>query len=419
MDRLDALFAFAIGPSAWAQHGARLSRAGRASLMLGLTGVAGLAVTLVGLGFARDHPMLLLVAVASAMLLGASSLDAARGRKIRARASLVTLARVAALGVLAVASVEVASGWEIVLFWPLALYIGVENAVTSEVVAHAGADRSLVREVLTSPMHLGLVSGLVAGLLFSVRTGVGGEIFELIALTEIWLLLGLGVQMFVGATLVALEDDVAARAHAHEARAGRKRAHWLHDDVCAEVRALQLRLATGTFSVEQMKAELDDLEFRLRTRQLDEVLSAGEAHAAEVIQPYVRRLQSIGVEIRSMPRFEESSIVLDRTASELLRSATAGLTANASDAGASWVSIAIAFVDGSVTLTVEDNAGGFDIASVPAGRGLHALREQLGEGCIHAVPTADGSAVTVAIPLRSSPADGLSSVLSEEITWEK
>src|SRR5690606_38528077 len=95
--------------------------------------------------------------------------------------------------------------------------------------------------------------------------------------------------------------DVAARERSH-------RAHWLHDDVLSEVRLASLRITNGSASPEQVQRELLDLDHRLRLRQLDEMIRDGTPPVYEVLQPHLRRLQSLGVELGSVPTHEVTGI---------------------------------------------------------------------------------------------------------------
>jgi hypothetical protein len=53
---------------------------------------------------------------------------------------------------------------------------------------------------------------------------------------------------------------------------------------------------------------------------------------------------------------------------------------------------------GVVTVEVEDDAGGFDLAAVPAGRALHRLRQDLGADRLTCIRTTQGSRVRVMVP---------------------
>jgi signal transduction histidine kinase len=73
------------------------------------------------------------------------------------------------------------------------------------------------------------------------------------------------------------------------------------------------------------------------------------------------------------------------------------VTANAVAAGATRLAIRIASDDASVSLVVTDDAGGFDLDEVPAGRGLWQLREELDGDAINVDDIDGGSVVSVRI----------------------
>src|SRR5690606_17027156 len=131
-------------------------------------------------------------------------------------------------------------------------------------------------------------------------------------------------------------------------------------------------------SPEQVQRELLDLDHRLRLRQLDEMIRDGTPPVYEVLQPHLRRLQSLGVELGTVPTHEVTGITLNEPEANLLNRVLSLLTSNAVNAGASTVSVGIWAPAGALEIDVTDDAGGFDLDNVPRGRGLHRLMTDLG-----------------------------------------
>jgi signal transduction histidine kinase len=161
---------------------------------------------------------------------------------------------------------------------------------------------------------------------------------------------------------------------------------------------VKLQLASGPMTAAQIDAELDELDHRLRLRQLDEIIAGGEVTAAELIQPYLRRAQSAGVSLVDVPRYEEASIKVPAQQAETLRRAVAGLVNNALAAGTRTLAIRLSHGTDRITVTVEDDAGGFDLSTVPAGRGLSALADEVGPHNIHVSRSDAGAVVQIHIP---------------------
>jgi signal transduction histidine kinase len=185
----------------------------------------------------------------------------------------------------------------------------------------------------------------------------------------------------------------AAAADAHE-----RLAHWLHDDLTTSLRFVQLGVRSGETGHEEVAAELARLDHRLRLRQLDEVLASGTVQLAAVLQPYVRLARAQGVEVVEVPRFDAGSTNLHGASGRLVQRALAVLVPNALAAGAKQLALRVAVGQASVAVEVEDDAGGFDLAAVPAGRGLDGLRQELGEDSVTCVRTDRGSCVRARIP---------------------
>ena len=174
----------------------------------------------------------------------------------------------------------------------------------------------------------------------------------------------------------------------------------MHDDVLSEVHLATLRISTGTATPEQINDELLDLDHRLRLRQLDDMMAASTPRIFEVLQPHLRRAQNLGVRLDHVPTHEVTRLELDEQCGRLLNRAVSLFTSNAINAGATRLAIDVRVVDGGerLVLNVTDDAGGFDLATVPDGRGLHTLIDELGAGAVQRYDAPGGSMMVATIP---------------------
>lgn len=123
---------------------------------------------------------------------------------------------------------------------------------------------------------------------------------------------------------------------------------------------------------------LDELDFALRLRQLDEIIDSGSVQLAEILQPFLRNAQNYGVTVARVPSYDVASTELEPTIAVTFRRAAAVLTSNALNAGARKLCFDVDVRPPWIELTVTDDAGGFDPSDITAGRGLWSLRHELG-----------------------------------------
>jgi hypothetical protein len=279
----------------------------------------------------------------------------------------------------------------------MAVAMGVEAALCAWVLGVAIQPVAWCWSFVRSPLHLGVIgaaigSALNIGTLDAVETAalaylmIVASVFGGIAIAAA---LEYFRRHFVSEADRTLSDAIAAEH--------RQAAHWLHDDVSSELKLVQLRLRGTPSSSEDVAQQLFDLDHRLRLRQLDELFASGTVNLAEILQPFVRRAQSQGLEITDVPTFDDASATVDPDLGRLFARAVSIVTGNAIAAGATRLAISVASDDDFVTLVVTDDAGGFDLDLAPAGRGLWQLRQDLRGGDIDVARNDDGSTVSVRI----------------------
>jgi signal transduction histidine kinase len=284
---------------------------------------------------------------------------------------------------------------------PLGILAGADASLTLWALGITPQARVWVWRFLTGPVHFGAIGALIAVAAFgdslpTLRTLVGLYFAMWVGL----IVAGLTVVM-VNRLGLAVEQRVDEEVHDSVARERARRAHWLHDDILSEVHLASLRISSGSATPEQINAELLDLDHRLRLRQLDDMMSAGTPRVYEILQPHLRRAQNLGIRLDRVPAHEVTRLELDEECARLLNRAVSIVTSNAINAGATRLAIDLEPIDGGtrLQLSVTDDAGGFDLAAVPDGRGLSSLIDQLGVGAVQRYDAPDGSMMVVSVPL--------------------
>jgi signal transduction histidine kinase len=401
----DAVVAVAAGPLVWMTD----ERVRTLSETVALAGCSmallGQFVTLIGLT-AWNSPdadgLLLGLSLGGCLVcLALAALQVAwvgGGHGVTASTSFMILVRVLALAIFAVGWIVLAPGFAAALIWPLGVYAGLEYSVTASFVGVRQSARSALARVMASPLHAGALVGLVTASLIGGRTN-GRLPLELAFALEVVMVAAVasyGAMNRLSAVERSRDAEVIERARAGERH---RRAHWIHDDVCADLRNVRIKVATRVMTSHEIAVELDELDYRMRVRQLDEILEGGSVSAAEILQPYLRRVQNAGVRLMEVPRYEDASIEVPASAATVLRRATAGLVNNAVAAKCTKLSIRLHHQPGWISLSVEDDAGGFDLSSIPAGRGLSALANEVGQENLSVERGAEGAVVIVNISM--------------------
>jgi hypothetical protein len=296
-------------------------------------------------------------------------------------------------------------GRHVWMLLPLGIAAGTELTLTARSIGVAVTPLRWWRRFIWSSTHAGAAVGLM--LIAAVSSGSGARLFVLTVYLS-----------FVGAATVAalaasafLRIDLAFAAGADDVRREvmadehRRRSHWLHDEVCSDVRFVRLKLETGAASIDDAIGELDDLDHRLRLRQVDELLDAGSARLNEIMQPYVRRAIRAGLDFTHVPALEDAGRTVDAATGYLFGRCVAGLIDNARAAGATRVAIHLGERPprSDIVLHVTDDAGGFDFGSVMRS-GLDVLQHDLARigGSLTAERVDGGSRMTVILPIGSA-----------------
>lgn len=249
-----------------------------------------------------------------------------------------------------------------------------------------------------SPLHIGIVGGFAAAVVVGSETALH-DVWPIYVAIQLWYVVALLTAWCISDIVDRMEDDRLAILAEIREEENRRRAHWLHDDVCAQLRLITLRLQTGTTDGDEIVRLLDDLDHQIRLRQLNELSAAGKVTVAEVLQPYIRRAQNLGVRIDSVPAFDEAAVELDECEARQLARAAGVLSSNAMNAGATALRFEVTSVAGELRLTVADDGPGLRADEVPAGRGLWTLGRELAPGGISVLDADSGAAVRATIHL--------------------
>lgn len=404
--RLDLWFAVAAGPGPWLDAEIldpidRLVVAGgvASALALSLSITATAAASLQFRSWTGAAFVEVILLVLLAVLSGA-------GMRLRGMGpTAVVLARAAAaLGILAV-TVKVYGSVAPVLLSSFGVAAGAEATVTLRGIGANVTWSDLLRRFLLSSVHAGVLTGAVLlALLPATRplradeVRLGLAIYALVA-TSLGTVAALA-RLFTRVDAGRDEQVAVLRRSIH-----RDQAHWLHDDVCSELGYLRMRLDASPVDPGALRSAVDELDHRLRMRQIDEILDGGPARLGEIMQPFIRVAQTNGVELTDVPSFDTGAMLLPSTAGRQVQRALAVLTANAIHAGAGRIAIRTHVEEDGLVVEVEDDAGGFDVTTRIPGRGLDGLRDELGSDRLELVRTETGTLarVHIGLPRRAVP----------------
>jgi signal transduction histidine kinase len=301
--------------------------------------------------------------------------------------------------VLVVSIVVLVPGWLLVGAWPLGIIAGSDVMLSTWALGAEPPSRHWWRKFMTSPLHLGVLGALAATLLTNTYADPAWRLVGLYATMHLGILVA-------GQTVRALSKFASVLDERRETdrrelleHERRHWAHWLHDDVLSEVRLTTLKVQRGGMSVEQLAHELNELDHRLRLRQIDELLGGGPARLADILQPHLRRAQALGITLTDVPSLDSVGVRVDEATGRLFGRVVAVLTSNAINAGATAIALRVRLSGNVIEVEVTDDAGGFDIHDVPAGRGLDQLMAEIGSHRLRRIPELGGSTMIAHIPV--------------------
>jgi hypothetical protein len=197
-----------------------------------------------------------------------------------------------------------------------------------------------------------------------------------------------------------LTDELLGFVRGLREAESRHRAQWVHDHLLSEIRLLILRLEARGHSDPDVLNHLREADHRLRMAHLAELIEAGPVRISALVQPHIRRCVDLGVEVSEVPHFGQVDFDVDSDTGRLIGRVLSGLFSNAMNAGAQRIGLEVYANTAGVEIRVSDDAGGFDLMSVPAGRGLHQLIDEIGATGVMREDIPGGSLMRVLVPHR-------------------
>jgi signal transduction histidine kinase len=302
------------------------------------------------------------------------------------------------IAVVALALFAVLPGWSAVFSASLGIALGADAALTAVDLDWDAQPLRWWIEFLVSPFHAGVLAAL-AVVIASRGRDILDRIWPMLVAVHVCVAVTVLVAWGLGRILRHIRGDQAEVLSTYVADERRRRAHWLHDDVCAQLRLVSLKVQTEATTPDQVVRLLDGLDHMLRLRQLDELLGSGTVRVAEVLQPYLRNAQNLGATIGAVPAYDQAAFALGETHARLLSRAASLLISNALNAGATELSFDVATEADQLALTVSDNGPGLTEGQIQPGRGLWNLREELHPGSLDVLEGDRGGTVRVVIAL--------------------
>lgn len=320
-----------------------------------------------------------------------------RKRPVSRSLRLNLILRGTATAAIGVSELVILSGWSALLVIPFAIAAGADTSLTARELGWLLHPMRWWRRFLGSPFHLGVIGAVAATYVYN--QGDRYDPWPAFVATHLSVVTTLTVAWVVGIGLERVDSELADERRIIVEDERRRRAHWLHDDVCAEIRLISLRVQTQDMAAGEIVALLDNLDHQFRLRQLDELLDSGPIQVAELLQPYIRRAQNVGVAIDQVPSFDEASFTLSGNQARLFARAAALFTSNALNVSARHLTYLVERSATVVRLTVSDDGPGFELDDVSHGRGLWSLRHELRPGHLEITTSPLGGAAVTAVIL--------------------
>lgn len=288
-------------------------------------------------------------------------------------------------------------GWASLNTWPIGIALGADAVLTSWALGwHLRPLRWWPAFVL-SPYHLGAIGGLLGAATFQQSGSVWSTAFPVLVALHSWVII---------ASLTAWglnqldESEKADRQRLYDTAATvehQKNAHWMHDDLCAQLRLVSIQVQSRSIEFEDVAQLLDDLDHQIRLRQLDAIFATETVRVAEIIQPWLRRAQNNGVLIDRVPSLDDVSMVVSTEVGREFSHAVSVLTSNALNAGATRLSFDVTRTEEYLSIIITDDAGGLSASELPVGRALWSLQQDLGDGQLVVTPTDTGTMVQASV----------------------
>ena len=312
-------------------------------------------------------------------------------------------ARVVVRSVLALALITsafaVMPGWASLNTWPIGIALGADAALTSWALGWHLRPARWWPAFIVSPYHLGAVGGLLGAAAFQPTGSVWSTAFPVLIALHLWVI----IASLIAYGLNLLNDNEKAdRERAYSSAASiehQKNAHWLHDDLCAQLRLVSIQVQSRSIELEDVAQLLDDLDHQIRLRQLDAIFATETVRVAEIIQPWLRRAQNNGVLIDRVPSLDEVSMIVSTEVGREFSHAVSVLTSNALNAGATRISFDVTQTEHHLSIAITDDAGGLTSPELPVGRALWSLQQDLGQDQLVVTPTATGTKVQANVAL--------------------
>jgi signal transduction histidine kinase len=273
----------------------------------------------------------------------------------------------------------------------LGAVVGGEAAVTARSLGLPVTPRVWIRRFAGSWVHLGFLTGVLVMIAMDPNRATVYAAAGIMLVAYSSLLLAVAVAKWVDIALSDITRRADLRLERYAEAEDRRRSHWLHDDVLGMLTGVQMKLEREQWDSATTAGELRWLDHQLRLRQTEEIVRSGTATIGEVVQPYLRHAQNLGVTVTEVPSWEIASMRLNQGDARRLQRVFGVAVPNALAAGAATLAIRCEMNDrGRLAVEVEDDAGGFDTSRRIPGRGLDVLDREL-PGAVLLVPTGVGT----------------------------
>jgi hypothetical protein len=386
----DLGLALLAGPAHWLGGGRSITTPILAVGLVEAVAIVGLGTTVASLWLTAANPpdpgswlWLTLTVLGVVALACPLVLRLAGGVVARLPLAVSVLLRLLGIVLLVAMSTPLLSGWRTLLWWPACVVLGADVSLTV---------RALGRAETVAPLW----SVVAAVIVTAVVAGDGWlRSLALVALVTDAFVVG-------GYVLSSVFLRVMARYERELARSRRSavelehldRAHWIHDEVLGELRLARVQMQSGEATIADVRRELEEIEHRLRLKQVDQVLRTGRASVAEIMQPFLRMAQAHGATLVRVPSYEVGSIKVSETTGKTLKRCFSVPVTNALLAGARELSLDVRLERDELVVEIEDDAGGYVPSDEHHGRGLTGLRGELGEDAVGVVSSNGHTTVT-------------------------